>query len=185
MCGVVNPSVRARLLASVVDLAVIWSWLGTLTAASYLVRSRIPEPSGGGQPDRRLPLPAVDAAVFAATVLPSGLYFALTEGGRRHASLGKRWMGLTVVAARGGSLTPSQVVRRTAVKLLPWQLAHLMVARQILKVDTSYAVRVCYVLSLIIPAGSVILALSDKEQRALHDHFAATRVVARSASARR
>jgi uncharacterized RDD family membrane protein YckC len=65
-----------------------------------------------------------DAIAFLTLVLPVGLYFALQESSRRQSTWGKRKAGIRVVNANGGGLTRKQALLRTAVKLLPWQIAH-------------------------------------------------------------
>ena len=176
--------VRARVLASAADLAVIGAWLGLLAAAGAVVRWVLPEHQRASDPLKPRLSPAamvgVDAAVFAATVLPTGLYLALTEAGVSQGSLGKRLMGLQVVLDQdGGRPSSGRVILRTVVKLLPWQLGHLAVTRMNLNVPYPAVIYPTYVGSLAVPATSVLLALRDPAGRALHDRIAGTRVVRR------
>ena len=169
-------AVRPRLLASLVDLAVIGGWLGVLTAVGAAVRRFLPAhpptvPCGSA----RL---AADVGIFAATVLPTGLYLGLAEAGPAQASLGKRRLGLRVVDSGGGRPGAARIAGRTAVKLLPWQLAHLSIARMMVQDQRSRITWPAYVASLAIPVLSVVLALRDPARRALHDRAAGTRVVA-------
>jgi len=166
-----TPSVGPRVRASLGDLLVIAGWIGMLTAAGVVVRGPLPP---GGDP----PLLATDLAVFACTVLPVGSYLAVGEAGARQAGWGKRRAGLRVVRADGGRPSAARVVARTAVKLLPWQLAHIAVARLILGVDDPAVTWTTYALSLAIPLLSVTMAVRDLQRRALHDRVAGTRVVA-------
>lgn len=148
----------------------------------------------------------VDVGAFAATVLPVWVYLTATEAGRRHATWGKRRAGLRVVAAGDGGpgVAPEAaplgvvwVAVRNAVKLLPWQLAHIAVARILLEAGgstdagtdggmdaglepgTAAVVGVTYTLSLVIPLVSIVMAWRDPLRRALHDGVAGTRVVRR------
>lgn len=169
------PAVPVRVLASVVDLLLIWSWLGLLTGIGALVRRRL-----GNQlaSDRRPPLVAVDAAVFAGTVLPVAGYFVASEGRGRQASIGKRLCGLVLEADPGGGPVPThRVVARTSVKLVPWQLAHLYVARTMLGQGSRVVANGAQALSLVLSAVSVAFAVRDPHQRGLHDRIAASRVV--------
>jgi uncharacterized RDD family membrane protein YckC len=175
-----TAAVRPRLLASLADLAMIGSWLGVLTAVGAVVRRFVPD-RPPAVPSGRARL-AADVGIFAATVLPTGLYLGLTEAGPAQASLGKRWLGLRVVDRRGGRPGRAQIARRTAVKLLPWQLAHLSVARMMWRDQRSRLTWPAYVASLVVPLVSVVLALRDPAGRALHDRAAGTRVVSSMSS---
>jgi uncharacterized RDD family membrane protein YckC len=57
--------------------------------------------------------------------LPAWCYFASSDSSARGATVGKRLFGLRVVTAADHRLTLGHAVRRTAIKLLPWELAHL------------------------------------------------------------
>jgi uncharacterized RDD family membrane protein YckC len=168
------PAVRSRLAASLGDLAVIVGGIGVLTVAGALVRPLLGEPA---QPPS---LPATDLLVLAATVLPAGVYLAAGEAGSHQAAWGKRRAALQVVTSDGGRPGVGRIALRTAVKLLPWQLAHLAVARLILQADDPVVTWGSNALAYLIPAVSVTMALRDPEGRALHDRVAGTRVVARS-----
>ena len=63
------------------------------------------------------------------------------------------------------------------MELLPWQLGHVAVARAILDPEDVGTMAVTYTLSLLIPAGSILMAWRDPERRAAHDRLAGTRVV--------
>jgi uncharacterized RDD family membrane protein YckC len=163
------PAAGRRLRASLGDLAPIACWFGLLTGAGAAVRAMAP----AGQP----PLLATDVAVFTMTVLPVGVHLSAGEAGAHQASWGKRRAGLRVVTDGGGRPSVRRIVARTAVKLLPWQLAHIAVARLILDVDDPAVTWTAYALSLAVPLLSVTVALRDPRQRALHDRVAGTRVV--------
>ncbi|MPZ87671.1 MAG: hypothetical protein GEU81_06255 [Nitriliruptorales bacterium] len=109
----------------------------------------------------------------------------VTEAGPRQASWGKRRARLRVVSSGGGRPEAWRVALRTAVKLLPWQLAHLAVARWIVGVDLSAAGWTAYTLSLLIPVASIGMAWRDPQARSLHDRVAGTRVVVASPDGRR
>ena len=160
----------ARWRASGWDHLVILGWLAVLTVLGLVVRSLLPDPG---------PVPpiAADAVAFVLSVLPVWAYLTVTESGRRQATLGKRRAGLAVADRDGGRAGAGRVAVRNAVKLLPWQLAHVSVARVIAGVDAPVTVAVTYALSLLIPAVSIGIAWRDPAHRALHDLVAGTRVV--------
>ena len=58
--------------------------------------------------------------------LPVWIYFTLSDASRSGASVGKKWMKISVHDA-GGAAPPSipRAFVRTAVKLLPWELVHI------------------------------------------------------------
>jgi uncharacterized RDD family membrane protein YckC len=61
----------------------------------------------------------------AAVSLPLWLYHAASDASTRHATLGKRWLGLKVVHIYGGDVEWTRALVRTAFKLVPWELAHV------------------------------------------------------------
>jgi uncharacterized RDD family membrane protein YckC len=165
------PAARARVRASLGDLAVVVGGIGVLTLVGAVVRPLVGEPAGPPS------VPTTDLLVFALTVLPAGLYLVAGEAGPRQAAWGKRRAGLRVVTADGGRPGIGRIVLRTAVKLLPWQLAHLMVTRLILGVDDPVITWGSCALAYLLPAVTITMALRDPQGRALHDRAAGTRVV--------
>ncbi len=121
-------------------------------------------------------LPATDAVAFVITVLPTWLYLTLTEAGGRHATFGKRAARMWVLTAQGSEPAPGRIALRNAVKLTPWQLAHLAVARFIVE-EQLVAAAGCYVASLALVVLTVAMAVRDPWRRGLHDRVAGTRVV--------
>jgi uncharacterized RDD family membrane protein YckC len=65
-----------------------------------------------------------DLIVFSITILPVTLYFAVQESSQKMASWGKRRLGLQVVTRPGGRLSFGRALLRSAIKFLPWQMAH-------------------------------------------------------------
>jgi uncharacterized RDD family membrane protein YckC len=70
---------------------------------------------------------AMNLLAFVTLVLPVVLYFALQEGSSQQATWGKRRARITVVNAQGARMTLGQSLLRSAIKFLPWQLAHMCV----------------------------------------------------------
>jgi uncharacterized RDD family membrane protein YckC len=160
--------------ASLGDLVPIVGWFALLTGVGAAVRAVAPAALASRV---AVPLLATDVAVVATTVLPVGLYLVAGEAGAHRAGRGKRRAGLQVVTADGGGPSVRRVATRTAVKLLPWQLAHIAVARLILGAGGPVVTWTAYALSLALPLLSVTTALRDPRQQALHDRVAGTRVV--------
>ena len=65
--------------------------------------------------------------VVLTVSIPSWVYFTLSDSSGRGATVGKRVMKLAVRDERGGELSRSRALLRTAVKLLPWELTHVMI----------------------------------------------------------
>lgn len=163
---------RARFVSLGLDYLVIAGWIGVLTVVGLSVRPLLPA-EGAAAAD---PL-AADVVAFVLTVLPVWLYLTVTEAGPRAATLGKRVARLRVVRLAGGWARFPRVAGRNAVKLAPWQLAHLAVSRFILDVERPLALT-AYVASLALVVLTMVMAVRDPLRRGLHDRLAGTRVVA-------
>ncbi|MBW0118067.1 RDD family protein [Pseudonocardia abyssalis] len=162
--------VGRRVRASLDDLLFVAAWFALLTLLGVAVRAIAPP---AGPPS----LPATDLTVLASTVLPVAAFLAAGDAGVRWAARGKRRAGLRVVTPDGARPSVGRSVVRAAVKIAPWQLAHIAVARLILGADDPVVTWTTYALSLAVPVVSVVTALRDPRQRALHDRVAGTRVV--------
>lgn len=167
--GPLGPRVRA----SCWDFLVIIGWLAVLTIAGFVIQPLLPPAPA----DLSYPPLVADVVAFTATVLPVWAYLTVTESGPTRASWGKRRAGLHVVSANGACPGWRHAAGRNAVKLVPWQLAHIAVARLILGSEQWITIGITYTLSLLIPVVSITMAWRDSAHRALHDHAAGTRVV--------
>jgi len=67
---------------------------------------------------------ARDTLAFATLVLPTMLYFAFQEASPVQGTWGKRKTGLRVQTLNGERLSLGRSLLRSAIKFLPWQLAH-------------------------------------------------------------
>lgn len=171
--GLRPPQLRPRLISLGLDYLVIACWIAVITVLGFAVRPLLPpagEPGVGADPV------GADAVAFVLTVLPAWLYLTITEAGRARATCGKRTAGLRVVNDVGGDPPWPRVAARNAVKLAPWQLAHLSVARFILGVDQGVAVT-AYLASLTFVIVTVSMAVRDPLRRGLHDRIVGTRIV--------
>lgn len=65
--------------------------------------------------------------VLLTVSLPSWLYFTLSDSSSGGATVGKRVLGLSVREVDGERLPRRRALLRTAVKLLPWEMTHIMV----------------------------------------------------------
>ncbi len=112
-----------------------------------------------------------DIAITLLTVVPFLIYLSVTETGPRHATWGKRKVGLEVFGRRGGSSGPTPVWIRNIVKLLPWQLGHMGVEVLIRNGDsaTGMVFSVASLVLLVAVAGPPLAG-----RRGMHDVIAGT-----------
>jgi uncharacterized RDD family membrane protein YckC len=64
---------------------------------------------------------------FLLITLPVSLYFALSESSVRQATWGKQRLGLKVTDRDGNQISFWKSVVRTALKFIPWELAHTLI----------------------------------------------------------
>ncbi|MFT4216693.1 MAG: RDD family protein [Micropruina sp.] len=110
--------------ASLFDYLVIAAWLLVLTGVSLIVRPLLPD----APPAQDVYL--TDLIVFAMTVLPIWLYLTASEASGAAATWGKHLAGLRVLSTDGQRVAFGRIAVRNAIKLLPWQVAHLAVRRR-------------------------------------------------------
>ncbi|TDD12116.1 hypothetical protein E1292_03110 [Nonomuraea deserti] len=176
MMAVEAASGRRRVAALGWDYLLIVGWLALL-AGSYLLGLRPLGWLAGA------PLIVADLAITGLTVLPVWVYLLVTEAGTAQATWGKRRAGLILTAAGGGRAGLVRVMARNAVKLLPWELAHLAVLRLWTGKGDSAVVVPSLVLCYGLVGVTVALVLSRGDRAALHDLVAGTRVVTGSRAA--
>lgn len=123
--------------------------------------------------------------------LPIWLYFAGYESGDQHATFGKRWLGIAVAGASGRPPAFGRALLRTIVKLLPFEIAHLVVAVPVNPfIDPITAglilpgmrelggtVLAGLLVALLILGATLLSAALHPDRRALHDLLAGTWVV--------
>ncbi|WP_394768146.1 RDD family protein [Lacisediminihabitans sp.] len=114
-----------RLLAVLIDYAIILGWVAILLGGTLAIDFV----AFGGVVNLfdTIGIGGSEAVAFASLTLPVGIYLWATEAGGRHATVGKRAMGLRVLKADGSSPSAAAVLLRTIVKLLPWEFAHFVV----------------------------------------------------------
>ncbi|CDQ41594.1 MULTISPECIES: RDD family protein [Virgibacillus] len=114
---------------------------------------------------------------FLLITLPASLYFIVCECSKWQGTLGKRKMGIRVVDSFGQRIGIGRSAFRTAIKFLPWEVAHFGIWRLMLPTDFSEitilmvlnAVNLVILLYLIIP-------LTNKKRKNVYDWFAGTEV---------
>lgn len=118
---------------------------------------------------------------FLALTLPISLYFVLGEASPAAATWGKRRLGLRVLGPDGEGPGLGRSALRTALKFVPWELAHSLIWRYAFAGDDppTYLDAGLVVVWLLI-AGNLAAVLVDRQHRSLYDLLSGTRVVARA-----
>ncbi|MEV7006063.1 RDD family protein [Streptosporangium sp. NPDC051022] len=169
-----EPGSRARRVVALGwDYLVIVGWLALL-AVPYLLGVR-----PFARPADASPIVA-DLVITVLSVVPVWVYLVVTEAGTAQATWGKRRAGLIVTADGGGRAGLGRIMARNAVKLLPWQLAHIAVLRFWTAEDDSVVAVPAIVLCYVLAGATVASALLRRDRAALHDLVAGTRVVGRA-----
>ena len=165
-----NPEAWRRIAAWLVDWLCFLVWLVLLAAIG------IPLYLSGvtGQ------WSAVTTNVVSAlvTAVPLTIFLAVLESGARQASVGKRVLGLKVVAARdGGRLSLTSALLRNALKVaVPWTIGHAaaiaLVGSTTIGPGLAALTAAAYVLPLV-----YVVTLFVREGRTPYDRAGGARVV--------
>lgn len=165
-------SYRIRIYAFLIDYLVIVIYgifiVGTI---SIVFRSYI------GPLFSSSPVTAELTGFFMIT-LPVSLYFILCECSKWQGTLGKRKMGIHVVNSVGQRIGIGRSAFRTAIKFLPWEVAHFGIWRLLLPTNltqiTVYVILNAVNLAVII---YLIIPLTNKKRKNVYDWIAGTKVV--------
>ena len=101
-----------------------------------------------------------------ASAIVNFLYFSLLENGKKHATFGKRAVGIKVVSASGDTVKALDVFVRNAIRVLPSLLSAVFA-------DVAAISSLCGIANVVY----YIIPLCNKQGRALHDFIAGTAVV--------
>jgi uncharacterized RDD family membrane protein YckC len=110
--------------------------------------------------------------------LPTWTYFVLSDGSTRGATIGKSLLGLRVTRVNDGSVGMARALGRTAVKLLPWETAHLSAfafsAEPGVSLDLGQLIGLTIANVLIVVY--FVVAACTGGRRSVHDYVEATEV---------
>lgn len=120
-----SASLGTRIIAFMWDYVIISGYLILLIGVSFLARPRL------------IPLFTTSPLLaelsgFLLITLPVYLYFAVCEGSKIHATWGKRRMGVVVVGINGTPIGLGTSLFRSALKFVPWELAHFTIWRMVI-----------------------------------------------------
>ncbi|MEB2298871.1 RDD family protein [Lysinibacillus xylanilyticus] len=115
---------------------------------------------------------------FFMMTLPVSLYFVLCEYSKWQGTLGKRKMGIRVVNNVGQRIGIGRSIFRTAIKFIPWEVAHFGIWRLFLPTSlteiTVYVILSAANFAIII---YLIIPLTNKKRKNIYDWIAGTNVV--------
>jgi uncharacterized RDD family membrane protein YckC len=165
----IGPAAGAltRIKAAAIDLSIVVGWAAFSGAIGGVLRLL--------DLDFHTPT-AWDMYAFATLVAPVAVTSALLEASPRQATPGKRRLGLVVVDVEGRRLNRTRSLARSAVKFVPWQMAHTAVF-QLLAGSTATGYIVLSIAAQTLVVASILTMVVDSQHRALHDLIAGTQVV--------
>ena len=117
---------------------------------------------------------------FLIITLPVSLYFILCEASTWQATWGKQRKGLQVIRVDGAQLTILRSIGRTALKFIPWELAHTCIWQiRFAQPAQSPIITVGFVLVWVLIAANIISLWISSMHQTLYDRLAGTYVVKR------
>ena len=162
---------RLRVIATALDFLIIAVYAVLLFGVATLLSQTTDLEEGLDSPLAR------DLVAFLTLILPVILYFALQESSARQATFGKRRAGVQVVSAvEGDRLSFPRALLRSALKFLPWQMAHTAVF-QILAGNESVPIWALSILAQLLVVVYVLTLWLGKQHRTPYDWLAGTAVV--------
>ena len=164
-----------RALAFAVDYLVIAVYLVVLVAAGAATRVLWPGLANAvfGNPFTG------ELTGFALITLPVALYFALGDASARQGTWGKRALHLRVHRLGGQPLSWSRALGRTALKFIPWELAHACIWQiTYAGSNPSPLISAGFGLVWVLVGANVVSLLISRNHQTLYDWLSGT-VVAR------
>lgn len=161
------------------DYSVILGWMAVLALATLLLWLL----TGKIHNWLELGVTGTQALGFLVLVAPVGFYLYAGESSSAQATWGKAKLGLKVVdAATGAKPTKAQLLVRTVIKLLPWEIAHFAIWHIVASTsngqpDFSRWLMAVTLIADALPFAYTATVALQRERRGPHDLLAGTRVV--------
>lgn len=104
------------------------------------------------------------------------LYFVLSDHSATGATLGKRLLRLRVIAENHSKVSLPRALARTAIKLLPWELAHIfwLALAELVRRDVRNAGLIA---ANVLVVAYLLVLLSTGGRRSVHDLVVKTEVI--------
>ncbi len=163
-----------RALAFALDYLLIAAYLGVLVGLGVAVQQFAPGVAGAlfGHPLTG------ELTGLVLITLPVALYFAGLEAAAGQATWGKRRLGLRVQRADGTRLTFARSLGRTALKFVPWELAHACIWQISFAADQSSPwFAAGFALVWLLVGANVLSLLLRPTRQTLYDGLTSTVVV--------
>lgn len=163
-----------RLKAFGIDYLVISLYIMLITGVTLVIQSTYPNltPILFGAPLLG------QVTGFLIMTLPVTLYFALFESSPYQATLGKQWQGLRVIHDNGKRLSTKRAIGRTAIKFIPWELAHTCVWQIYAgSQELSLTITTGLILVWILVGVYIVTLLTSSSRQALYDQLTNTYVI--------
>lgn len=123
------------------------------------------------------PLTAELTGFFMIT-LPVFLYFAWCDSSKWQGTWGKQKMGIRVVDSKGKRMTLIRSITRTAIKLLPWEIAHFGIWHLMLPSPFSEWTMLIILSAVnLVVIAYIIIPFTNKKQQNVYDWIAGTEVI--------
>lgn len=115
---------------------------------------------------------------FFMITLPVSIYFILSESSRRQGTWGKQKMAIRVVDSSGQRIGLARSTIRTAIKFLPWEIAHFCIWQLIRPSDFS-KMTILVILGVVYFSALlyVLSPLTNQKRKTIYDWIARTEVV--------
>lgn len=164
----------ARVLAFAWDYLLIAAYLVVLTAGGLAVNLMWPALTQGLFANSLI----AHLVSFLLITLPVSLYFALGEASRGQATWGKRKIGLRVVRTDGTPLNLARSFGRTALKFIPWELAHTLIWQVRFGAAAQEAlINAGFLLVWALVAANLVSLVLSKTHQTLYDWLAGTCII--------
>jgi uncharacterized RDD family membrane protein YckC len=115
---------------------------------------------------------------FLFMTLPVSLYFIIGECSKWQGTLGKRKMGIIVTDDSGQRTRIGRSACRTAIKFLPWEVAHFCIWHLMLpsKISENTVLIILAAVNLVI-ITYLVFPLTNKKRKNIYDLVAGTKVL--------
>ncbi|MBS4177025.1 RDD family protein [Bacillus sp. FJAT-49731] len=115
---------------------------------------------------------------FLLLTLPVSLYFILFESSKWQGTWGKKKMSIRVLDRAGKRIGLGRSTVRTAIKFLPWEVAHFGMWRLIRPtVFSEITIMVILYVAMFTVLIYLLSPLSNKKRKTIYDWIAGTKVV--------
>ena len=121
------------------------------------------------------------AAVLSFS-LPAWTYFVLSDWSRRGATLGKRLLNIAVADTTGQRISLVRAFTRTAIKLLPWELTHIVFVFALDSQQFAIPQQTLLIIANLLLVIYLAVVILTRGRRSIHDVLVGTTVSIRQTS---